>query len=457
MSYDATSFFRSISAKLMASRRSVGEKKILRFKKKKKDEEEPQQPLPQLQAQQSLFTVMSAVGAKTAAAAAAAGNFCGNDDKNNSGGDNNNNFIDNNNDNNNNNSGGDGDKKNNKFNNNNNGDGDGDDGITVSSSCVVGKGDFVLEGDKIKSMLLTQAEQTPALLQQTSSSKISNNPFCVYNYNYNNGGEYGFDFFNMFSGNNNDDDNNNNKCSNHNSENVSGFDGELKLHLSAVFARRREIQMIPKNISPIAAENYSALLPQKLPKNYGKKTLILDVDETLVHSSLSYRPNYHDIVLDINVDNSTTKVYVAFRPFLKKFLCEIAPLFEIVIFTASVSIYCNPLMNAIDPEGKLGSLRLYREHCSTLNGAYVKDLSLLGRDLGQVAILDNSPVAYLFQKRNAIPISSWFEDPGDNALLRLLPTLKHLAQASEVYDVLDHYNAVLQLQQEQLGVEGSCF
>ncbi|RNF27702.1 nuclear lim interactor-interacting factor-like protein [Trypanosoma conorhini] len=112
-------------------------------------------------------------------------------------------------------------------------------------------------------------------------------------------------------------------------------------------------------------------------------------------------------------------------------------------------------MDAVDPEGVLGSLRLYREHCSMLNGAFVKDLSLLGRDLDKTAILDNSPVTYLFQQRNAIPIPSWFDDPNDTELKRLLPILEALAKAGNVYDVLDDYNAVLQLKQEQMRAENN--
>jgi RNA polymerase II subunit A small phosphatase-like protein len=87
--------------------------------------------------------------------------------------------------------------------------------------------------------------------------------------------------------------------------------------------------------------------------------------------------------------------------------------------------------------------RLFREHCSFTNGAYVKDLSLLGRDLHRVIIADNSPVAYLFQPRNAIPVVSWFDDPRDNELKDMIPWLHRLAEAPDVYPVLDEYRARL--------------
>jgi RNA polymerase II subunit A small phosphatase-like protein len=78
-----------------------------------------------------------------------------------------------------------------------------------------------------------------------------------------------------------------------------------------------------------------------------------------------------------------------------------------------------------------------------VKGKKVKDLSLLGRPLDRVAIIDNSPAAYLFQPRNAIPIRSWFHDPHDRDLLKLLKLLEPLATAKKVYPILDQYNAHL--------------
>lgn len=220
-----------------------------------------------------------------------------------------------------------------------------------------------------------------------------------------------------------------------------------KVPAVALIERSRIIRSQPKNTSPIEASRHPSLLSPPMPNMMGKKTLILDVDETLVHSS--YQPtNHYDLHLPLNVNGTVCNIYVAFRPYIAEFFRAISPLFEIVIFTASVSMYCDPLMNAVDKDRHLGTLRLFREHCSLVNGNYVKDLSLLGRNLENVAIIDNSPVAYLFQQRNAIPITSWFDDQSDEELLHLIPVLQGLARSNSVYDVLDNYNALIQLQSE---------
>jgi RNA polymerase II subunit A small phosphatase-like protein len=68
----------------------------------------------------------------------------------------------------------------------------------------------------------------------------------------------------------------------------------------------------------------------------------------------------------------------------------------------------------------------------------VKDLSLLGRDLKSTLIIDNSPSCYLFHPSNAIPITSWFEDPQDVELDNLIPFLEDLKKVEDVREILDN-------------------
>lgn len=88
-------------------------------------------------------------------------------------------------------------------------------------------------------------------------------------------------------------------------------------------------------------------------------------------------------------------VYVKERPHLRAFLKTVAAMFEIVIFTASQSIYAEQLLDILDPDGKLISGRAYRESCIFSNGSYIKDLTVLGLDLAKVLIVDNSPQVFV--------------------------------------------------------------
>eukprot|EP01059_Diplonema_ambulator_P034748 TRINITY_DN7953_c0_g1_i1.p2 TRINITY_DN7953_c0_g1~~TRINITY_DN7953_c0_g1_i1.p2 ORF type:complete len:184 (+),score=40.19 TRINITY_DN7953_c0_g1_i1:361-912(+) len=170
-----------------------------------------------------------------------------------------------------------------------------------------------------------------------------------------------------------------------------------------------------------------------------KNLLVLDLDETLVHSSFKPVPNAN-AVLPIEIDGTIYHVYVKKRPYLDEFMAKIQNMFEIAIFTASLSKYADPLLDLLDPGQRyLGPHRLFREHCSHTNGAYVKDLSLLGRPLEKTVIIDNSPVAYLFQPHNALPCTSWFDDPNDTELRDFFPLLDSLAATGSIYEVLEEY------------------
>lgn len=108
--------------------------------------------------------------------------------------------------------------------------------------------------------------------------------------------------------------------------------------------------------------------------------------------------------------------------------------YEVVIYTASISKYAIPLLERLDPLG-LSSYHLFRTHCSVMANTFVKDLSLLGRDLAKTVIVDNTPSAYALQPDNAVPVDTWVGNPRDQRLIELIPVLEAL---SGVDDVREH-------------------
>jgi|TARA_B000000475_G_scaffold234564_1_gene201716 RNA polymerase II subunit A small phosphatase-like protein len=161
---------------------------------------------------------------------------------------------------------------------------------------------------------------------------------------------------------------------------------------------------------------------------------VLDLDETLVHSS--FKPVMRsDFIVPVEIDGKMTDVYVLKRPWVDLFMREVSKDWEIVVFTASLPKYANPVMDLLDVE-KTVRWRLFRRHCYAFQGNYVKDLTSLGRDLSQTVIVDNSPYSYAFHPQNAFPISSFIDNPNDNELLNAIPYLRELARTKDVVEFL---------------------
>ncbi|XP_008480847.1 CTD nuclear envelope phosphatase 1 homolog isoform X1 [Diaphorina citri] len=174
-----------------------------------------------------------------------------------------------------------------------------------------------------------------------------------------------------------------------------------------------------------------------------RKVLVLDLDETLIHSHHDgiTRPTVKpgtppDFVLKVTIDRHPVRFFVHKRPHVDFFLDIVSQWYELVVFTASMEIYGAAVADKLDARRHILRRRYYRQHCTPELGSYTKDLSAISPDLSSIFILDNSPGAYRGFPDNAIPIKSWFSDPSDTALLALLPVLDALRFTQDVRSVL---------------------
>lgn len=185
------------------------------------------------------------------------------------------------------------------------------------------------------------------------------------------------------------------------------------------------------------------LPPVPSPDTY---TLVLDLDETLVH----YFEN--DGMGDYGI-----------RPGMYDFLRRMSSLgYELVIFTAATQDYADWVIDQIDPE-RLIAHRLYRQHALPWGPLFVKDLTRLGRNLDRTLIIDNVLENFMLQPHNGIFILTWYDDPNDTALFQLAPLLDELiTTGAKVPDILEKYREQIPIwagfdQYSQLAGEDSEF
>ncbi|GAA6005128.1 hypothetical protein JCM11491_002586 [Sporobolomyces phaffii] len=206
--------------------------------------------------------------------------------------------------------------------------------------------------------------------------------------------------------------------------------------------------------SPGFPSSQSTTVPRPLraPPRLTPKTLVLDLDETLIHSTSrptsfsggrgarrSVPKGLKTTMVEVVLDGRSTMYTVYKRPWVDFFLRKVSSWYTVIIFTASLPEYADPVIDWLDGGDGRGGLiggRLFRKHCLAKNGTYVKDLTVVDQDLAKVCLVDNSPVSYAINQANGIPIEGWINDPNDECLLDLLPMLDSLRFTNDVRRVL---------------------
>ena len=163
--------------------------------------------------------------------------------------------------------------------------------------------------------------------------------------------------------------------------------------------------------------NLNEPIPSSYLINNSKKkyTLVLDLDETLIHFKVNPKNNNSGIL--------------QFRPYISEFLSNIKNYYELIVFTAATKEYADPIIDAIEQKGTKFDHRLYRIHTNIRGNDFVKDISKLGRDLSRIIIVDNMEQNYKLQPYNGITIRPfWGKDTNDMALFDLFNILIKIAK-----------------------------
>ena len=175
-----------------------------------------------------------------------------------------------------------------------------------------------------------------------------------------------------------------------------------------------------KNLIQKNEKTSSYLPPIKKPYKY---TLVLDLDETLIH---------YKTELMQNADKQNKNILIL-RPNLLLFLKEMKQIYELVLFSYATYEYIEKILKIIESKEKFFNYILDRRHITYENGSYVKNLSLIGRDLKNVIIIDDKPQAFKMNPENGIFIKPFYGDcfNNKNILKNLMNILKEIRKDVE--------------------------
>ncbi|OMJ74505.1 hypothetical protein SteCoe_26546 [Stentor coeruleus] len=170
-----------------------------------------------------------------------------------------------------------------------------------------------------------------------------------------------------------------------------------------------------------------------------RKTLVLDLDETLVQCCEEGSGIEPMILIPIVFPTGeVVKAGINVRPFVLECLREANKYFEVFVFTASHPCYANVVLDFLDPKKELIHQRFFRDSCVYTSGVFVKDLRIFSnKNLKDIIIGYNAAYSFAYQIGNGIPIISWHDDSYDRELYNLMDYLKIASQVNDVRELND--------------------
>ena len=177
-----------------------------------------------------------------------------------------------------------------------------------------------------------------------------------------------------------------------------------------------------------------------LPSSYSRrKTLLLDMDETLIHSEEYKQGTVYDLIIDMaGMMRNTQKIGVFIRPYCREFLERLKDKYELVIFTAARKDYADKVISKLDPYKSLFTARLYRNNCTQIQGSYVKDFRVIkNRPLTDMMLVDNLIYSYAANMKHGLPIRPYLRGDDDYELEFLAERLETMKPFDDVAEFLE--------------------
>ncbi|KAH8416293.1 hypothetical protein KR222_003209, partial [Zaprionus bogoriensis] len=226
-------------------------------------------------------------------------------------------------------------------------------------------------------------------------------------------------------------------------------DWRHKLHLLLNRLRVRSL-----NYTPVRYLEQDMLTPvsKRRLTMVKRKTLVLDMDETLIQSQIIYhnrrkdddalrsskqqRPVSAGYDHCFSMSSSNATVYVYKRPHVDFFLDRVSQWYNIYVFTTATETYASRVLDYLDAGRNILNRRLYRQDCIDICGMRAKFVSMCHRDLANVLLLDDSHTENSFNVGNALRIKPYCRGTRDTELLCMLPVLDALRFTRDVRSIL---------------------
>ena len=182
-----------------------------------------------------------------------------------------------------------------------------------------------------------------------------------------------------------------------------------------------------------------------------KLTLFLELDGVLFQTFIPHKTEAyfnkptrpHDFEFDVNINNEDVPVMIYMRPHWREFLSFIRKNTETVIYTSVQDYFLDQLIQKIGSENfDLIQHKLCQEDCGVLKSEYdgleelSKSIEGIGRSLNRSVLIDHSPLNFMAEPNNGIPILEYDANNDrkqtDDKLLDTIEILEQLLREKDV-------------------------
>lgn len=199
---------------------------------------------------------------------------------------------------------------------------------------------------------------------------------------------------------------------------------EIPNGLSPVLWWQRLRARMGESVSYYQNPSFDKLLPDPHPSFERPYTLVISLEDLLVHSEWSRQHGWR----------------LAKRPGADYFIRYLGQYYELVVWSSTSFGMAEGIVRKLDPF-RLIMWPLFREATKFEDGEIVKDLSYLNRDPSKVIVLDTKASHVRKQPENSIILDPWAGEKDDKELVSLIPFLEyiHTMQYDDVRKVLKSF------------------
>ena len=178
-----------------------------------------------------------------------------------------------------------------------------------------------------------------------------------------------------------------------------------------------------ENLNIISPNQYPYKIKRNIFHNLSIKNMSNNITSLNHNNNILDSKSMHNLnnLSNLNNLNNLSKSNIYKKSIiLKSSMSMVKPYYELISFSCEPREVTDPILKEIESEKKYFDYNLNREHAFLYDNCLIKDISLIGRDISKIIVIDDDENSFKLNKNNGIKITPFNqESKNDNVLFEL--------------------------------------